>query len=274
MKKILARRLFLVFLVALLVLALPGVALADELVVDGDPSTPGTQTVVNLTVDPGKPAITSANVAIAWRGDNYLPDGTDVVVAVDRQNTTLPGDDYVVTGATLKIPMLWDGSQPVYYVSRIGFTAPSDPGVYRYTVKWKVEADYGAGLTGNPSLQIILTVPGVGSAAQYTVAPLYDVGKAQAGNFPIKIQLQNGSANVSSSSLTVKAEELLDAEEVLVREAASTGKANSGGLFRYDEELKGYIFNLDTEGLLAGNYTLTFLVGDDDTPYSVPFALK
>ena len=36
------------------------------------------------------------------------------------------------------------------------------------------------------------------------------------------------------------------------------GRANPGGLFRYDAALGGYIFNLSTKGLAAGKYTLYF----------------
>ena len=52
------------------------------------------------------------------------------------------------------------------------------------------------------------------------------------------------------------------------------GNANPGNLFRYDDSLGGYIFNLDTTGLAAGTYTLGYTIGTDPTVHTVTFTIR
>ena len=44
--------------------------------------------------------------------------------------------------------------------------------------------------------------------------------------------------------------------------------------FRYDADLGGYIFNLDTTGLGPGTYTLWFTVAGDPVRHSVTFVIR
>ena len=53
----------------------------------------------------------------------------------------------------------------------------------------------------------------------------------------------------------------------------SSGSANTGNMFRYDETDGRYIFNLSTKGFTAGTYRV-YAIPDDGNSYSVMFSLK
>ena len=58
-------------------------------------------------------------------------------------------------------------------------------------------------------------------------------------------------------------------EEVLV----STGTADTGETFRYDEESNQYIYNLSTSNLSAGTWEISVSL-DDNTAYRVIISVK
>jgi hypothetical protein len=92
-------------------------------------------------------------------------------------------------------------------------------------------------------------------------------------DLPIKLAPTdaNGS-DISSPNIAVTAVALADANGNPVP-LNSAGNANPNNLFRYDPSLGGYIFNLSTKGLAAGNYTLYFTVGNDPTRHSLTFVV-
>ena len=56
-------------------------------------------------------------------------------------------------------------------------------------------------------------------------------------------------------------------------EAISTSAADTGNLFRYDEEEQQYIFNLGTKVLDPGAYKILILI-DDGQIHTVPISLR
>ena len=118
----------------------------------------------------------------------------------------------------------------------------------------------------------------------YAVCLLYDPAKAQpsGGTVPIKLQICDAEGtNLSKSTITVTAVALFelfdDGTEVLVTlQPQDSGKANTDPTFdfRYDSQLKGYIYNLDQE-LDPGSYAMEFVVETTgDATYRAPFQLK
>ena len=53
----------------------------------------------------------------------------------------------------------------------------------------------------------------------------------------------------------------------------SSGKSNSGSLFRYDEESGQYVYNLKTKGFAAGTYGVTGVI-ETGVNHSVGFSLR
>ena len=53
--------------------------------------------------------------------------------------------------------------------------------------------------------------------------------------------------------------------------AEDSGNANPDNDFRYDDSLKGYIYNLATRGLSAGTWELQFTVSGQTATYAVRF---
>ena len=52
------------------------------------------------------------------------------------------------------------------------------------------------------------------------------------------------------------------------------GNANPDNLFRYDADLGGYIFNLSTKGLGAGDYDFFWMAEGDPTEHRLRFYLN
>ncbi len=111
-------------------------------------------------------------------------------------------------------------------------------------------------------------------SVNYGVRVLYDQTKTHksGSTVPIRLQLTNADgANVSSSSLVLKAvgTTLISTNAAGVLEDA--GHSNPDFDFRYDKGLGGYVFNLKTTGYAPGTYALTFRVAADPTAHAVQF---
>ena len=93
-------------------------------------------------------------------------------------------------------------------------------------------------------------------------------GHESGSTLPVKLRVCDAQGrNISSRSLPVKA--------VSVSPTGSlndSGKANPGFLFRLDDGK--YMFNLSTKGLVAGNYTLNYTIGNDPTIYRYAFIIR
>jgi hypothetical protein len=114
----------------------------------------------------------------------------------------------------------------------------------------------------------------------YKVYALYDPTKAvkSGAAYPIKLYVYNASgANVSSPGLVLNATRVTQTSGYS-GQVEDAGNANPDFNFRYDATLGssgGYIFNLKTNGLASGTYTLTFTVaGASDPFYSAAFGVK
>jgi hypothetical protein len=114
----------------------------------------------------------------------------------------------------------------------------------------------------------------------FYIYPLYDQTRAvkSGATIPIRLQIRDvNGVNLSSPSKVVTAVglTLVSTETSSVFEDA--GNANPDNNFRYDATLGdtgGYIFNLKTNGLNSGTYSLGFTVGNDSTVYGVLFQVK
>ncbi|MEV7522316.1 hypothetical protein [Streptomyces sp. NPDC091371] len=108
----------------------------------------------------------------------------------------------------------------------------------------------------------------VSYSVAYRICLLYDpLNPPRGGNSTIPIRLRicdaNG-ANLSSPNITLTP-------------SAITGPATVPFTtpFRYDPRLAGYIVNVPTRGLTAGNYNLRFTIsGADTTTHVAPFTVR
>ncbi len=114
----------------------------------------------------------------------------------------------------------------------------------------------------------------------YKVCILYDPTRSvQSGStIPLKLQLcDSNNADVSSTSVVVHATGLVLASTNASTVIQDSGNANPDSDFRYDSGLGptgGYIFNLSTQGLTTGSYTLSFIAGADPTTHTVSFQVR
>lgn len=112
------------------------------------------------------------------------------------------------------------------------------------------------------------------NAVVYGVRALYDETKTHksGSTVPVKLQLTNAAgANVSSSSLVVKAVGTTRVSTNAAGVPEDAGKSNPDSDFRYDAGLGGYVFNLKTTGFAPGTYVLTFRAAGDPTAHTVQF---
>jgi uncharacterized repeat protein (TIGR01451 family) len=110
--------------------------------------------------------------------------------------------------------------------------------------------------------------------ATYGVRTLYDETKTHksGSTVPVKLQLTNAAgANVSSSSLVVKAVGTTRISTNAAGTLEDAGNSNPDYDFRYDAGLSGYVYNLKTKGYAPGTYVLTFRVAGDPTAHTVQF---
>lgn len=109
----------------------------------------------------------------------------------------------------------------------------------------------------------------------YNVCPQYDASKVKrAGSVvPIKLQLCDAAgANLSAAGLTVTATNLVRVGTTVTGVLEDAGNANPDNNFRFDAG--GYIFNLSTQGLSPGTWSLSFTVTGDPTVHSTPFQIQ
>ena len=93
-------------------------------------------------------------------------------------------------------------------------------------------------------------------------------GDESGSTIPVKISLCDANGvNVSSRSITVTAVGLSPTGTL-----NDSGHANPGNLFRSVDH--GYLFNLSTKGLAAGDYTLDFTVAGDPTVHHFAFTIR
>ncbi len=116
----------------------------------------------------------------------------------------------------------------------------------------------------------------------YNICALYDQTKSVQKNatVPVKLYLCTATgANMSSSSITVKATGLVRVSSGAAATLEDAGNANPENKFRFDPTLGssgGYIFNLSTKSLGAGTgiYALRLTAGSDPATHTVLFGVK
>ena len=118
----------------------------------------------------------------------------------------------------------------------------------------------------------------VSTVPQYDVCALHKetAPRHPGSTVPVRIRLCDTTGdNLSAPDIDVTALGLVNVDTGETAPAAASGGANPGNLFRYDEELAGYIFNLGTSDLPVGTWQLLFAVsGSDDVSYSTGFVIR
>lgn len=113
----------------------------------------------------------------------------------------------------------------------------------------------------------------------YGICVLYDQTRSVNGGatFPIKLYLCDVNGNdVSSSTIVLHATAVTNISGYS-GPVESPGSANPDNDFRYDSTQGpsgGYIFNVNTTGLISGTYNLQFTAGADPTNHAVNFGVK
>lgn len=130
-----------------------------------------------------------------------------------------------------------------------------------------------AGNTANASVVYRVLSP-------YDIRLLYDPERPhrRGSTIPVKIQIVDSTTgrNVSSPELNVHAVAVLKEPEAVAVPAEDAGRANPNDDFRFAdfEGGGGYIFNLKTTDLTAGDYVLVFKVGNDPFTYRAGFRVR
>ncbi len=167
---------------------------------------------------------------------------------------------YVANAGTTGTCAFGDASSPVTTVTC------SDQGSYTLTLT----ANDGVNAPVSNDAQLTVTQP---VTTAYTIKPLFDQRKAaeEGSTIPVKLQVLDAHGhNVSSTNLTVTAVDV-DGNSHLLH---TDGHANPRNVFRYDRSLRGYILNLNTDGLRPGTHTLHLTIGSDQTVYSLTFVIR
>ena len=125
---------------------------------------------------------------------------------------------------------------------------------------------------------VIVFTPG-SLTVTYAVREAYDTGKANrsGSTIPVKVQLSNAiGANASSSSVVLTAFAVVRVSNAATGEIEEAGQSNPDGNFRFTllDGVPGYIFNLQTTGLVTGTYEMQFRASGDPTPHAVRFQIR
>ncbi|MCL5107597.1 MAG: hypothetical protein M1401_01725 [Chloroflexi bacterium] len=134
--------------------------------------------------------------------------------------------------------------------------------------KFEVEAVDQAGNTARLKVDYAVT---------YTVEVVREQPKpGKAGSTQaVRVQIRDANgANLSRADLAVRATGISELGEAALLAAAGTGAAAVDGEFRYDSALAGYVYNLRTKDLAAGQWQLWLAVAGDPLPHTVEFELR
>jgi hypothetical protein len=107
----------------------------------------------------------------------------------------------------------------------------------------------------------------------YAICPLYSqtAPNNRGSTIPIKVQICDAAKkNLSTSSITLKA---LTVTGPVSNVPKPSGTSNPGNIFRYDSQILGYIYNLDSSPYPKGTYQLTFSVAGDPLNHTVGFVI-
>lgn len=91
---------------------------------------------------------------------------------------------------------------------------------------------------------------------------------------PVKFKLTGGSAGVTTLTSRIFVAKVSNGIAGSELEAAATGTADSGNVFRYDPTAAQYIFNWGTKGLSEGTWQIRVDLLDGDLSHTVLVSLK
>jgi len=152
-------------LTAFFMIAMFGIAIADQAQIDNDLATTGVQSSVSLTANPGDTVSTSGQIVVDCQGSKHLTDNANLIFSDNSGpgGTSLPSG-YTVASASTTVPDSWCDSGGITrftLTSAISFTAPSTPDTYSYVVKWNpttLTCDASPCLTSTLVMNIALEV--------------------------------------------------------------------------------------------------------------------
>jgi hypothetical protein len=150
-----------------------------------------------------------------------------------------------------------------------GAPAAASVGSYDITV---ASYSFTVGSASNYNITTNRAIKGL--TVQYGVCLLYDPTRAVKGGatYPLKLYLCDFNSNDVSSSVIIVHTTSIFMTSGFTDAPENAGNANPDSDFRFDSTLGpsgGYIFNLQTTGLMGGTYGFTFTAGNDPTTHSV-----
>ena len=216
---------------------------------------PVTSQSTSLTVAKATPTVTVAGGSFVYDGQAHPATGS--VAGPNGENLGTPTFTYYYQDA--------DGNWQL--TGNNGADAPVDPGYYKAVASFAGDDNF---LPASATASITIA---------YEAQTLTDLSKAfHAGRaIPIKVQLTDASgSNLSAPDVTVTAMSLwqVNADGTRTQVALQdAGGSNPDNVFRYDAALGGYIFNLSTKGLTAGDYAFDWTAEGDPTTHELGFDL-
>jgi hypothetical protein len=110
----------------------------------------------------------------------------------------------------------------------------------------------------------------------YSIDALYDPSRAKhsGSTIPLKLEISDTAGNnLGSQELAITAVSVVSQSGNQIP-LNWPGNSDPGGMFQFDARTGIYQFNVKTSGYASGRYTLYFQVGDDQSLYSLSFAVS
>ena len=117
----------------------------------------------------------------------------------------------------------------------------------------------------------------VGYGVTYNIATLYDQDEAHrpGSSLPVRLRLTDAKgANVSDAEIILNAVQLTTLDGGAATRPHTAISANRDSNFRYDSRLRGYVYDFQIRGRVAGVWAITFTVAGDPVEHTVTFRMR
>lgn len=231
------------------------------------------------------PVLPSVSQTVSSEGANQSATGTCTDYAGNTASSTQPGINIDKTKPTVTITTPVNGATYTLNQAVVaGYSCADQPalsGIDKCVGPAASGSNINTSSVGNKSFTVTATDRAgntysqtVNYNVQYNVCLLYDPTRAvkSGATYPLKLYLCDVNSNdVSSSGIIVHATSIFMASS-FTGTPEDAGNANPDSDFRFDSTLGpsgGYIFNLQTTGLVGGTYGFTFTASNDPTTHTV-----